>query len=138
MTDKEMFEDYFKELKALPGVSAKHREGKDKEEWIFSGTHPNALEVSLYWWKSEGSYVGLDVEGVDCGYWHTAEVETLDYHIDLAIAALKGEVAYNRSPVLRLEEACFKLGDSWHCTRTKGDHFYHYITTRKKLKQHKG
>ena len=130
---KKKYQDYAAELKALPGVSATERKDKSGIAWTFTSTQPCALEVELRWWQKGADFIALYVEGVDCGYWHTAELETLDYYIELAKAALRGDVATNRSPIFKFKEACFKVGDSWECTLTDNAGAYHYIKTRKRL-----
>ena len=123
-------------LKSLPNVTATEFKDKNGIGTLFKSDADGALDVELRWWQNGGDFLAIDVDGVDCAYWHTGEVETLDYHIDLARAALLGRVAYNRSPFLRLEEVCFKIGDAWECTRTdRREWSFHYIKTRKKIKE---
>ncbi|MET1033233.1 MAG: hypothetical protein ABWX94_01920 [Candidatus Saccharimonadales bacterium] len=130
-----LFEKYSTELKALPNVTGSQSKDEDGLVWTFTSTTPNSLKVELKWWQKDADFILLDVEGVDCGYWHTAEEETLDYHIELAKAALLGDIAYNRSTIFRLKEVCFKVGDTWECTLTDNNvGTYHYIKTRKTLR----
>jgi hypothetical protein len=96
-----------------------------------------SLQVTLYHWTRGADFVGIEIPGVDCAYWHTAEEEDLDYHIELAKAALRGDVAYNRSPFMRYKEVCFKAHGTWECTRIDNTAIFHYLTTRKHLKKDK-
>ncbi len=132
-----MFEKYAAELKRVSGVKVSKSKDADGLMWTFVGTNPKSLKVELQWWQKGADFILLNIEGVDCGYWHTAEEETLDYHIELAKAALLGKVVYNRSPVLRLKEVCFRVGDAWECTLTDTAGSYHYIKTRKTLRHPK-
>lgn len=127
-----MFTEYADMLKSLPGVTATRAENGDREKYIFTSSAPNALETTLYLWKGDGCFVDLEVQGVDTSYWHTAEEESLDGHIAFAKAALRGDVAYGRSPILKFNEVCFKLDGKWECTRADGNHSFHYITRRKR------
>lgn len=130
--DQKMFEAYAKELKVLPGVLAKHTENNDREAWAFQGNAPKALPVTLYLWKRGASFVGLEIEGVDCSYWHTAEEESLDFHIETAIAALQGKVQFNRSPIFRRKEGCFEVQKgTWVCVPVNS--IFANVATRKKL-----
>lgn len=135
MNVSKMFTEYAEVLKCLPKVTGVYREESEKSVWIFKSDEPNALRVKLYHWHKGGNFVGIDVEGVDCAYWHTAEEGSLDYHIQLASAALGGDVQRSRSPVLRREEVCFKIGDAWECTLTDRAGSFHYIKTRKSLRK---
>lgn len=131
---KVLFEKYATELQALPDVTATQSKDEDGLTWTFVSTARGSLKVELKLWQRRADFVLLDVEGVDTGYWNTAEENDLDYHIDLAKAALLGRVAYNRSPILRRKEVCFKVGDAWECTLTDDAGSYHYIKTRKILR----
>lgn len=137
-SQQSLFKRYATELNELAGVSAIYEQDSEKEAWTYRSSSPNSLEVTLYHWTKVGDFVGIEIPGVDCAYWHTAEVEDLDYHIELAKAALRGDVAYNRSPIMRYKEVCFKVNDAWECTRIDNSTaFFHYITTRKHLKKDK-
>lgn len=127
-----MFERYAKELQKATSIKALDNNNDEKISKVFSSNARNALKVTLYRWKRGADFVGLEIEGVDTCYWHTAEEENLDYHIKLAWAALKGEIEYNKSPILRLPEVCFKIDNAWHCTLTDkmGALPYHYIKIR--------
>jgi hypothetical protein len=129
-----LYEKYTAELKGVRGVSASQSSDEDGLASTFIGSSPGSLKVELKWWQRGADFVLLDIEGVDTGYWHTAEEEDLDYHVGLAKAALLGQVAYNRSPILRRKEVCFKVGNAWECTLTDNAGSYHYIKTRKVLK----
>lgn len=131
---KVLFEKYATDLQALPDVIASQSKDEDGLTWTFVSTAPKSLKVELKWWQRGADFVLLDVEGVDTGYWHTAEETDFNYHIDLAKAALLGRVAYNHSPILRRKEVCFKVGDTWQCTLTDNAGSYHYIKTRKILR----
>ena len=137
-TSESQFKRYATELKELEDVSAVYEQDSEKEAWTYNGSSPNSLEVTLYHWTKGADFVGIEIPGVDCAYWHTAEEEDLDYHIELAKAALRGDVAYNRSPIMRYKEVCFKVNDAWECTRIDNStSFFHYIATRKHLKKDK-
>jgi hypothetical protein len=130
------FTEYAVQLKSLPDVKSKLTKQTDAETWEFRSSRPNGLDVTLEY-NLSGPIAGeitLQVDGVDCSYWHTVEVPDLDYHIELATAALKGGVAYNRSAIFKHREVCFKVGDSWECTLTDKAGSYHYIKHRKKLR----
>lgn len=132
------FKRYAAELKALRSVSATHEQDGKREAWVYSSTLPNSLQVTLYryQWEHGSPLIGIEIEGVDCGYWHTDEAETLDYHIELAKAALAGDIARNISPIIHYKEICFKVNDQWECTRVASaiEKTFHYITTRKRIR----
>jgi hypothetical protein len=133
----EMAEGYVKKLRQVPGVSMTSLGDDDDKEWVFKPTARNSLKVSLEYSRNfQGlAFTSINIVGVDCGYWHTGEEKDLDYHVELAIAALRGEIAYNLSPIFRFKEVCFRIQDFWVCTRTEANSgSYHYITHRKKLK----
>ena len=137
-TSRSQFKRYAAELKELKGVSATYEQDSEKEAWTYSSSSPNSLGVTLYHRTKGADFVGIEIPGVDCSYWHTAEEEDLDYHIELAKAALRGDVAYNRSPIMRYKEVCFKVNDAWECTRIDNTTaIFHYLTTRKHLKKDK-
>ena len=127
-----MFERYAKELQEATNIKALDDNNEDRLSKVFTSSEQNALKVTLYRWKRGADFVGLEIEGVDTGYWHTAEEENLDYHMKLARAALKGEIEYSKSPILRLPEVCFKVNGEWHCTLTDKISAlpYHYIKIR--------
>jgi hypothetical protein len=136
-TSKSQFKRYAAELKKIRSVSATYERDDEKEAWIYSSPASGSLQVTLYHWTRGADFVGIEIPGVDCAYWHTAEEEDLDYHIELAKAALRGDVAYNRSPFMRYKEVCFKAHGTWECTRIDNTAIFHYLTTRKHLKKDK-
>jgi hypothetical protein len=81
--------------------------------------------------------MGIEIKGADRAYWYAAELENLDYHLDVAKAALKGDVSYNRSPIMRFKEVCFKVDGIWQCTRVGSNVKFHYIKKRKHIKETK-
>lgn len=132
MNEQEIiFQKYARELLSLPNIRVVDVSDGDRtsKEFISKMGKPS-LRVTLYLWRKGASFVGLDIEGTNTGYWHTAEEIDLDYHMKLAKAALKGDFAYNKSPLLRLNEICFKSESAWHCTRTNQNSSYHYIKLR--------
>jgi hypothetical protein len=136
-SQKSQFKRYATELKELRGVFATYERDSEKEAWTYSSSSPNSLGVTVYHWTKGADFVGIEIPGVDCAYWHTAEEEDLDYHIELAKAALRGDIAYNRSPIMRYKEVCFKVNGAWECTRIDNTAIFHYLTTRKHLKKDK-
>jgi hypothetical protein len=131
-----LFHKYADTLKSVPFVESNLTDNKDEAEWTFKSATPGSLEVKLSYSKYGPLGIFLNVQGTDCAYWNTIEETDLDYHIKLAVAALNGDVRYNRSTLIGREEICFQIDNIWHCTRTdKKDHGFHYITKRKKLKR---
>ncbi|MBL8159997.1 hypothetical protein JNJ66_06080 [Candidatus Saccharibacteria bacterium] len=49
-----------------------------------------------------------------------------------------GRVGYNRSPIFKFKEVCFRVDGKWECTLTDKAGSYHYIKTRKKIKHPAG
>lgn len=126
------FLSYSEKLKAVDGVNPKYNKSKSEEKWVFTSSHPNALRVELTYYTDTdlSGEVSLYIEDVDTGYWHTEEQpKGLDFHLELATAALRGDVKVNKSPILKFEERCFKVGDTWYCVR-KGNPTYGYIKKR--------
>jgi hypothetical protein len=64
-------------------------------------------------------------------------VPDLDFHIKFAATALRGDVTYNRSAILRYKEVCFRVDGGSVCTLTNNAGRYHYIKHRKKLRHTK-
>ena len=132
-----MVEGYVKELREVPGVSVTSTGDNNDKKWVFTPSVRESLKVTLEYSRNfQGlAFTSINIDGVDCGYWHTGEENDLDYFVELAMAALRGEIAYNFSPIFRFKEVCFRIQDFWVCTRTEADSgSYHYITHRKKLR----
>ncbi len=129
------FLKYAKTLKAVEGIKAKLTTDQYEEHWVFISPHPQALEVNLVY-HIDGMIsdeVSLDIAGTDSGFWHTEETD-LDFHIKMAVAALKGKVASNVTRIFKFEELCFRVDGAWECTR-KGSPRYGYIKRRRKIRE---
>ena len=110
------------------GIKVSKNTDKKGTSYTLTAPNPSSLKVEI-WANIEMSLAGIDIEGVDSGYWHTAENNNLDLYITLALEALKGNYRFNKS-LLGVDEICFKTNKNWVCTRTSGSHSYHYIRTR--------
>lgn len=151
-----LFERYATKLQALPHVVAQYSENGNEQKWVFNSTALNSLPVTLMhvsamegmrnnWDESQdsnavGSAVIIDIERVDCFEWqqlsffHYNSRENLDLEIQLAEAALKGDVAYNKTRVLRHIEICFNVNGAWQCVPEFPGHKSHYIKKRNNLR----
>lgn len=141
MDDQEkLYNEYLKKLSSLPGVQTKSGQDERLAYSKFIGVAKNSLKVELYLRKlsrSASAFVGIDIAGVDTGFWHTGEFEELNSEVKLAEAALKGDVRRNTSKFLRRKEVCFLVDGSWVCCSTDGGTRWprsSYVIPRKNLK----
>ncbi len=129
------FLKYAEQIKAMVGVKAKLTKNKDEERWVFVSSNPKALDVTLTYHITGklADVVSLDITGINTWFWNT-EGMPADFHFEIAIAALKGDVANNATRIMKHKELCFKVKDQWYCTRT-GNPNYGTLTTRRKIRE---
>lgn len=99
---------------------------------VLTSSYPEMLSVCISF-DAKMRLVYLDIEGVDTAYWNTDEERELDDQLRYAMLALKGEYKYNVSPILKLQEICFRVNGGWHCTRREKNSRYHYMKHRDRL-----
>ena len=128
-----MFDDYTKELIRIPGVNMTEEKAQYGIVRKFTGTNSKSLSVIFAHLMRGGDFLMLEIDGVDCGYWNTAEKENLDLYIETAIASLEGNVQFNLSPIFRRKEGCFLVQDgTWVCVPVKS--IFTNVSIRKNLK----
>lgn len=114
-----LYNIYFKQLSRIPRITIKSGEDETSIFSDFVCEQDNSLKVNLYWNK-RGDFVGIAIDGVDTGFWHTGEFTDLSDEMKIAEAALKGDYKLNRSKVFRRKEICFSVDGTWICCSTDG------------------
>jgi hypothetical protein len=129
-----LYNKYVAILSEFPNIVATKHTDEDSIYMEFVSPKPNSLKVTLYKQYASGYFVGIKIAGVDTSYWHTAdENENLDFYVDLALAALGGNIRHSNSRFMKFKEICFEIKGVWYCTRVAGANSYHYISKKKKL-----
>lgn len=83
--------------KELSDIIEAKRIDKSKDAYQYVLQRRDACGPQISFWQEGPALVGVDIEGFQCGTWHTAEVESLDDYFWIALAGLEDGAYYRRT-----------------------------------------